>query len=265
MKKVLFRSLSFSVLSAFSVVITSCSKEDETSVEQETELSQAEVQTVLEIDEVSSAADDLVRELFNSEASGSTAKEEGCSQAEYSDTGFTVTFDNCSPEDDGLVYDGGLTVVYGKENDSFAYTIDFDNLVVGGITLDGTRSFAFDGEQENTIIFEVTSDLTITMPDDSVISEKGNKTFALIFGEEFGQGMITIDGNWTLKADGNTYNVSILNLLETDFDCDYVGKGLMLLNKNGLEVSVDFGDSTCDDIAELGYPDGTKSTISLQK
>ena len=38
----------------------------------------------------------------------------------------------------------------------------------------------------------------------------------------------------------------------------------MELSKNGLEVNVDFGDGTCDDIALLVYPDGTTEEISLK-
>ena len=38
----------------------------------------------------------------------------------------------------------------------------------------------------------------------------------------------------------------------------------MSLNKNGLNVTVDFGDGTCDDLATLTYPDGTMEEISLK-
>jgi len=223
------------------------------------------VKTVLEIDEVSSAADDIVRDLFNQGESGKTAKDGTCYQAEYSETGYSVTFENCSVEEKGEILNGSLSVVYGKEGDSFAYAVTFDDLMVGEFGIDGTRSFAFSTEQENSIVFDVTSDMTITMADGEEISEKGSKTFAIVWGEEFGDGKLTLDGEWIVKADGHTYSVSVPELLEADFGCEYVGKGLMMLNKNGLEVSVDFGDGSCDDIAELGYPDGTKENISLKE
>lgn len=250
---------------AIALVTFSCSKDDEDSIKQETEVSKTEVKTILETDEVSSAADDLVRELFENKESGKSAKDNSCYEATYTDTGFSIAFDNCSPEDNGEIYDGSLSVIYGKEGESFAYSIDFDNLKVGGIGLDGSRSFAFDTEQENSVVFEVTSDMTLTMPEDNVISEKGSKTFAIIFGEEFGQGKLTLDGDWTLKTDGNTYSIAIPNLLETDFGCEYISKGVMELNKNGLEVSIDFGDGSCDDMAELAYPDGTRENFSLKE
>ncbi len=265
MKKVSNPIGKFLLLSSMVLVVYSCSKDDKDAVEQETELSQAEVKTVLEIDEVSSAADNIVRDLFNNDTTGKSAKADACYQAVYSETGYSVSFDNCSVEENGEILNGSLSVVYGKEGDSYAYAVNFDNLMVGNIGIDGTRSFAFDLEQQNSIVFDVISDMTITMTDGGVISEKGSKTFAIVFGEEFGAGMLTLEGDWTLKADGNTYSVSVPKLLEANFGCDYVGKGLMLLNKNGLEVSVDFGDGSCDTVAELAYPDGSKEDISLKK
>ncbi len=264
MRKVFYTTKHFLLLSAMSLFVLSCSKDDKDSVQQETELSKTEVKTVLEIDDVSSAADNIVRDLFNAGESGKTAKDGACYQAEYSNTGYSVSFDNCSVEDNGEILNGSLSVVYGKEGDSYAYAVSFDNLMVGKFGMDGTRSFAFDIQQENSIVFEVASDLTITMDNGDVISEKGSKTFAIVLGEEFGDGKLTLDGDWTVKADGNTYSVRVPKLLEANFGCDYIGKGLMMLNKNGLEVSVDFGDGSCDDIAELAYPDGTKENISLK-
>lgn len=265
MKKVSNTVGQFLLLGSMAIVVYSCSKDDTDTVQQETELSQAEVKTVLEIDDVSSAADNIVRDLFNQDESGKSAKDEACYQAVYSDTGYSVSFDNCSVEENGEVLNGSLSVVYGKEGDSYAYSVDFDELMVGKTGIDGTRSFAFNLEQENSIVFDVVSDMTITMADGEVVSEKGSKTFAIVFGEEFGNGMLTLEGDWTVKADGNTYAVSVPKLLEANFGCDYVGKGLMMLSKNGLEVSVDFGDGSCDEVAELAYPDGSKEDISLKK
>lgn len=261
MKKVWNTTRQFLLLSAMTLVVFSCSKDDKDSVEQETELSTAEVKTVLEIDKVSSAADTIVSELFNGSKSGKTAKDNVCYQTEYFDTGFSVAFDNCSLEENGEILNGSLSVIYGSDAESFAYAITFDNLMVGEIALDGTRSFAINVKQDNSIVFDITSDMSITMTDDEIISEKGNKIFTIVAGDS----ILTLDGDWTVKANGNTYTVAISQLLETGFNCGYVSKGLMLLNKNGLEVSIDFGDGSCDDLAELAYPDGTKENISLKE
>lgn len=38
----------------------------------------------------------------------------------------------------------------------------------------------------------------------------------------------------------------------------------MTVAKNGLSISVDFGDDTCDDIATVIYPNGKVEEISLR-
>lgn len=263
MNKVRYTTKQFLLLSFMALVVFSCSKDNEGSVEQEKELSTVDVKTVLETDQVSGAADEIVRELFNGTQSAQTAKNNDCYQATYSNTGFSVSFDDCSVEENGEKLKGSLSVEYGSEGDSFAYTVMYDNLMVGEIALDGTRSFTLSGEENNSVLIQVTSDMTITMADGEKISEKGNKTLAFVFNEDFSDGVVTLDGDWILKADGNTYSVGISKLLETGFNCSYVGKGLMLLNKNGLEVTVDFGDGSCDAVAELVYPNGSKENISL--
>ncbi|NNE76712.1 MAG: hypothetical protein HKN31_06525 [Pricia sp.] len=253
-------------LTVVAMIVFSCSKETEEALEQEQneEVTQAELKTILETDDISSVADNVVADLFNAEKSGKSAKTDDCYEAVYTETGFTVTFSDCSIEESDDV-NGTLTIVYGKENDNYAFVVTYDNLMVGTMKVNGTRSFAMgSGEKQNSVEFNITSDMSITFADGSIISEEGSKTFAIVFGEEFGDGMLTIDGEWTVKADGNTYSVNVTDLLEANFGCEYVGKGLMDLNKNGLEVSVDFGDGNCDDIAAVIYPDGTEKNFSLK-
>ena len=252
-------------MGAIALTVVSCSKDEESSPENDTTLTEAEVRTVLETDGVSGAADNIVRDIFNTEESGQSAKNNSCYMTASSDTGFTVSFDNCVAEENGAALNGGLTVTYGGSDAAFDYTITFDDLMVDGIALNGTRSFAFTGQDDNSIVYEVTSDMTVTMENKEVISEKGTKTFAFVFGEEFGTGKFTIDGDWTLQVDGDTYRVAVEQLLETNFGCEYIGKGVMILNKNGLEVSLNFGEGDCDDVASLIYPDGTEVPYMLKK
>lgn len=256
------------LLATMSLIIFSCSKDNTDAPEQEQnqKVTQAELKTILDTDNLSGVADTIVADLFNQGKSGKSKKNNDCYNATYSDTGFTVTFPDCDIEGSTEKLNGTLTVVYGKEGDSYAFAVTFDNLMVGAISINGTRSFSISGgDQQNSAVLNVTSDMSITMADDSVISEKGTKSLALVFGEELGDGMFTLDGEWTVIADGNTYTIDVTQLLESNFDCDYIGKGLMLLSKNGLAVSIDFGDGSCDDIASVIYPNGAKEDITLEK
>ena len=267
MKNLVNRTMCFMVFAAAALTFFSCSDDDgATEIEQDQKVTQAELKTILEVDELSGVADDVVTELFEADKSGKAAKlNNECYEATYTETGFTVTFADCSVES-GENLDGSLSVVYGVEGSDYAFTVTYDNLMVDGIKIDGTRSFAISGnEEESSVSFIIASNMIITMTDGAVISEEGNKTIAIVFGEEFGDGALTIDGKWVVKADGNTYSVDVSKLLEAQFGCDYIGKGLMLLNKNGLEVSVDFGDGGCDDSASVIYPDGTTEDFTLDK
>ncbi len=248
---------------AVALLIFSCSKDTENQINQDVELSKTEVKTVLETDALSAVADNVVRELFQNGQSAKTAKNNDCYEAAYSDTGFTVTFTDCSVEGSEKL-NGTVTVAYEMGSEASGFAVTFTNLMVGDISINGTRTFSFSTEQTENITFNVTSDMVITMGDGSVIKEKGNKTIGFVFGENLGDGSVTVDGEWVVEADGNTYSVNITSILETEFGCEYVAKGIMLLAKNGLEVSVDFGDGTCDDKAELTYPDGTKEDIVLE-
>lgn len=264
MKKVSRTIGQFILLSSMALVVFSCSKDDKDSVGQETELSKTEVKTVLEIDEVSGVADNVINEVINSSLTGKTAKNENCYVADWTQSetgsGYSISFDNC--KEGGETLNGTLAIAYENQEGVYAYTVTYDNLTVGDIALEGTRSFTVEAK-ENGAIWNITSDLSLSMGDGSVISEKGTKNISFIIGAD--SGMITLDGNWVVKTDGNTYTVSVPEILETQIGCEYVGRGLMKLAKNGLEVSVDFGDGSCDDLAELIYPDGTKENISLKE
>ncbi|WP_400073263.1 hypothetical protein [Zobellia russellii] len=254
----------YALVVATSLLAFSCSDDANEILdnEQDQKIDQTEIKTVLETDEMSSSADMIVQDLFSNRESGKSAKDASCYEAEYSDTGFTVSFDNCSVEGNDEVLNGSLSVLYGSDNDSYAYSVTYNDLMVGGIGLDGTRAFAISQGEDDSLVFDVTVDMTLTLEDDKKIYEKGTKSFAFVFGEE--KNMLTIDGDWILKSDKDTYTIGITSDLEAEFTCDYIGKGTMDLDKNGLAVSVDFGDGTCDDTATLIYPDSTVETISLK-
>lgn len=256
----------FLVTSASALVLFSCSDEAEELInefEEEQKVSKSELKTIIDTDSVSGVADDLISDLYQNDKAGKSAKtEEGCYVVDYSETGFTLLFDNC--EENGEILNGSITVVYGEENGNYAFVVDYEDLMVGDFVIDGTRSFKFNNTEGQEISWTVDSKLDVEMEDGSIVAEEGVKTLGFVFGNEFGSGYITLDGEWILKSEGNTYIVDITDLMEADFGCEHFGKGIMALSKNGLEVTVDFGDGTCDDVAILTYPDDTEEEISLK-
>ncbi len=240
----------------------SCSKDNDESQE-EVQLSQAELKTILKTDEVAASVDTILADIYLNDSS--TAKEgTDCYVAEYTETGYNVTFNNCVLNGSGNI-NGSLSVTYAAEGSSATFSATYIDFYVGSTKLNGTRSYSFDGnEMEGSYSFSVTSTMTAVLEDDSVISESGTKSFGFTFGNDLPSSTYTIGGNWTLQVNGNTYAVSVSETLEGNLGCGYLTSGLLEVSKNGLEVSVNFGDGSCDDSATVVYPNGATEEISLE-
>ncbi len=240
----------------------SCSKDNDESQE-EVQLSQAELKTILETDEAAASVDTILADIYLNDSS--TAKEgTDCYVAEYTETGYNVTFNNCVLNGSGNI-NGALSVTYATEGSSATFSATYADFYVGNIKLNGTRSYSFDGnEMEGAYSFSVTSNMTAILEDGSVISESGTKSFGFTFGNDLSSSTYSIGGNWTLQLNGNTYVVGVSETLEGNLSCGFLTIGLLEVSKNGLEVTVDFGDGSCDDTATVVYPNGATEEISLQ-
>ncbi len=251
------------LLSFTALIVQSCSEDSIPGGNDQT-LTQADLQTILNTDEVAGTADNVLAELFANNAVGKSAKgANDCYSAEYSDTGFVATFNNCVLNGTENV-NGTLTVTYEVGNETAAFTATYTDFYVGDIKLNGTRSYALTSNlDENTISFTVVSDMTVEMEDGSVISENGTKTLSFTFGETLETSTFTLSGTWQVTVDGNTYVVTTIDDLQGALGCEHLTSGSMNVSKNGLLIAVDFGDGECDDIATLTYPDGTIEEITL--
>ena len=251
------------LLSAIVLLCFSCSDDDSTNIGSQ-EITSAEIKTVLEADNIAQSVDNILTEAFmdNTGERKAVKRSSACYEGTYSDTSFTLTFENCTV--DGEIINGSISVVNTSEGDNISFSATFNAFSVGGIGIDGTRSFEFIGDiDEASYSFSVTSDLTVTFEDSSVISIDGDRTFVFTFGDSLETSTYTIAGNWTVQIDGNTYSVVVTDTLEGNLACEYITTGNMTLAKNGLVVDVDFGNGTCDDQATVTYPDSTTEEVSL--
>lgn len=244
------------------IAFQSCSEDAIPSGEQEA-LTTAELQTILTTDEIAGTADNAIAELFANNGVAGKASTDECYTAEYSDTGFVATFNNCVLNGTDNV-NGTVTVTYQVGNETAAYTATYEDFYVGNIKINGTRNYALNSDlEQGNIAFTVTSEMTVEMEDGEVISESGTKTFGFTFGEDLSTSTFSLSGNWQVEVDGNTYIVSTPNELSGTLGCEYLSSGTMNISKNGLAIVVDFGDGECDDAATLTYPDGTVEEITL--
>lgn len=245
------------------IAFQSCS-EDSMSGDGET-MTSAELQTILMTDDIAGAADSALAELYMGDTAKSfTAKENDCYTAEYSETGFVATFNNCVLNGTENV-DGTVAVTYEVGEGSASFTATFTDFYVGTIKINGTRTFVVNtSTDQSSVSFTVTSDMSIELEDGTTISETGEKTFGIDFSEDLSSVTFTLSGNWTVQIDEDVYAVETLEDLQVTSPCEYVSSGSMVVSKNGLAVTVDFGNGQCDDEATLIYPNGASEVITLE-
>lgn len=240
----------------------SCSDDAETN--NDVVLTQTDVQAVLETDNITGGIDVALFELYN--AAGTTGKTQSneCYSAQYTDTGYIATFNNCVLNGTENI-NGTLTVTYNASSEQGSFSASYDDFYVGDIKINGTRSYVLSADTEgNSVSFEITSELTVEMADGSIISDDGNRSFTLTFGDSAETTTYSIAGTWTVVYEGNTYNVTVNAPLTSSVTCGYIAEGDMTVSKNGLTVNVDFGDSTCDNVATVTYPNGVEEEITLK-
>lgn len=227
-------------------------------------LTQAELQTILTTDDIAGIADDAIADLYN----GSTeqtlmAKDNECYNAEYSENGFLATFNNCTLNGSDDV-NGTIMVTYATGEGSATFTATYVDFYVGTTQISGTRTYALAvGSDENTGSFTVTSNMSVVFEDGSTIEENGSKTFTIDYDGNDETLIMGISGEWTVETDDHTYSVETIEDLEASSSCAYLVSGSMLVSKNGLEVTVDFGNGACDKKVTLIYPNGATEEISL--
>lgn len=245
----------------------SCSNDKEDLLSLNQEIDSAEVKTIFEIDELSSAADDVVTQIFQDGLAGKRAsKPNDCYKVNFSNTGYTVIFANCELEGVDNIVNGSLVVTYINDDEASVFTAVYTSFMVGDIEINGTRTFTVNNNT-NLISFTIISDMSIELENGFLVQESGSKTLSVVFDTQniTNNGLtIETEGDWTVKVDENTYLIKVTSALQTNFNCSYIAEGTIDFNKNGLQASIDFGDGICDDVAELIYPDKTREEISLK-
>lgn len=246
-------------LSSVLFMAYSCSNDDTTT--EEATLTQTELKAVLETDDITGGIDLALYELSsNSGSTGKTLSSE-CYSAVYSDTGYIATFNNCVLNETENV-NGTVAVTYDQQGETGSFTATYVDFYVGEIKVNGTRSFSLNtSSNDSAITFQVTSEMIVEMEDGSIISDSGIKSITIAFNET---ATYSVEGSWTVIFEGNTYNVTVNNPLTSEITCTYVSSGDMDVSKNGLSVNVDFGDTTCDNVAMLTYPNGVEEEITLE-
>ncbi|WP_378174361.1 hypothetical protein [Aquimarina sp. SS2-1] len=255
--------IALAVLASFFIV--SCS-DDDSNNNLSTDITQEDVMKSLEVEEISNFIDNLTLDNISTNRSSAEISSKlgrpGCADFSVTDAGYTLTFTDCTTED-GETISGAINVSVVVENNSVSTSITFDNLTYAGNSINGSKStsYSLNTTDGGNFVYTVTSDLAITLADGTTASEQGTKTYALTGFDV--DASYSLSGNWTVTLNADTYSLATDPALEGTVSCGYFTTGTLIMTKNALSASINYGDGTCDNKATVTYPDGTTEEIEL--
>ena len=187
---------------------------------------------------------------------------------------ITIDYGTGTETKRGKVISGKVIIeISGDRNtDGSTRAITYIGCVIDSIGIDGTCTETFNGDNITTRTITVASAVDFTLPDGAVLNREGNTVRDWLEGidtpKERDDDKIQITGTIDVSSStGDTYArvISTENPLIRLGDCHHPVQGLVQFYKNDVEIaSVDYGDGTCDNKAELST-DGTTVEIVLNE
>ncbi len=168
-----------------------------------------------------------------------------------------------------------ITIPYLPDATSHTATVTFENFYHNQRKIEGTKTFTrtMIAATANTIAHPkvvMTMNLTITLPDNRVITRNGTRTREIIAG--YGDSNVTnnvyeVTGSWTTTFPNTTSQTStittpiIVKLACTPTN-SALSKGIITFARNNNTATLDYGDGSCDNLAVF-TKNGVSTTITL--
>ncbi len=271
MKKRNFKSVihSLLIIALFGLVIVSCNDEDPINEDTVATL-ELSAYSQAEIDDVSEGINDIIENIYfdienqvasKNEASKSTSILKFIPDCVIITKVITGNTKNITVDfGDGCTMHNG-NVLSGK----IIMDITFNGGELKAIIKSSFNNLYFNGNKVEGV---VTKTLTVVngIPEANINSDIKiiweDETFATITGERkrvwiegfgnlhFGDNVFLVSGNWTItKKDGTVRNVSTVEPLRREMSCRYIVSGIVKIEQGDKEITVDYGDGECDDLA----------------
>ena len=188
--------------------------------------------------------------------------------ADYPKT-ITLNYGDSTVLRNGTVLSGVIEIYISAapNTDGFEKTVTYDNFGVDSVSISGEMSTTFTGDNETESIHTISSNLTITLPDGSVITREGEKVREWLSGLntplDQSDDTVQVTGYAQITTDTTSYKVEVTTPLIKVGECRHFVSGVIDYTQNGtVFASVDYGDGTCDDVATL-TKDGETIEIDL--
>jgi hypothetical protein len=265
-KKTLFRSLM--IFAATSLLLTSCKKEEDQPVDQDTSVASDNSLAEQSYDDAQSIADEAstgsLSSYFSPVADQSRQLLSACATVTHDtmSTPRTITINfgntNCLCND-GRYRRGIINVSYtGAYRDSLStHTITFTNYYVNDNQIMGTKTVTNNGHNSSGYLsYAVNVNGQIIKADGGIITWTSARTRQWILGEStptWSDDVYLISGSGSgTNASGNSFTMSILTSLRKEIGCRHFVSGTLTITPSGKPVrTVDFGTGACDNQATV--------------
>lgn len=263
------------IIGLMTLVLTSCNEDKITA---DTTLEDQESVELDNMDEYYlEDADDIASNILEKESGisgGKVADEDADSRlacAEITRTGteesgtIVVDFGDGCEDSKGNVRKGKIIIEFSGRwflAGSF-WSIEFVDYSINGIAITGLRTVTnISEESSDTLVFEIKMQATITWPDGTVVTRNIHRKRHRVMHDNNILDRLIVYGTEEINhRNGRGFYIEILEPLVYSEVCAEEGviipvEGVKLIKHGKREVTVDYGDGTCDNIVTLTNKDG---------
>jgi len=279
MKILNLKLLLFLVVGSF--VFTSCNNSE--NIDLSEPISADETNIFVEADNISDEVNNVIDDFFVEESLGARSEDNnptdisslGCMTRTVVIEGTTKTVtldfgDGCELPN-GTVLSGKIILVHAVDTDvkSLTVTYTFENFYFNELNIEGENTVVRVRENENgNPQSTLTVNMKITWPDGEFASRRGTKVREWIEGYDtrtFGDNVFLITGNWTTTfKNGTILSATIIEPLRREMACRFIVSGVVELQKNNRNGSLNFGDGRCDNKAIFTNEEGEEFEVTLR-
>jgi hypothetical protein len=184
---------------------------------------------------------------------------------------LTLDFGTGCTSIDGIVRTG--KVIYTFSGPLFTagttVSVSFNQYTVNGYGIQGTYAISNNSTQSGISFTTLVTNGIITYPDATNFHYSHNKTYTQTAGAstpfDISDDVYAVSGNSAFSSsDGSSLVLNVTTPLVRNFTCLNITQGVVAFVYNqGISGTIDFGDGTCDNTAELKVGNITR-TISLR-
>jgi len=275
--------LSMMILALVGLMLTSCQNEDVIAdIDATQQIDLESTKTLAEIEQVTGESSAIIEETYLNEEFSVQSKSSSIERylpdcvivtvvLVQNIKTVTINFgDGCELRNGNFV-SGKIILEYEKDREAATKTISYtyedfyfnDKNITGGGSIFRERSNK-NGNHQSTKTF----DISLTWQDGSVASKKGEKIREWIEGSDtitWGDNIFLITGNGKfIKKNGVVISTEIIEPLRRELVCKFLVSGIVSLTKNNNTTTLNYGDGSCDDLAQISINGGEVKEIHLR-